>query len=651
MFEFVRKHTKIMMFLLFLLIIPSFVLFGIDGYTKFREKGEAVARVGDHDITQEEWDNAHKNQIERIRAQMPTIDVKMLDSPEAKYATLERLVRERVLSEAVDKTRLQTSDARLARELQQDQTIASLRKADGTMDMERYRQLAAGQGLTPEGFEARVRRDLSVRQVEQIIQSTGFAGASQAAVSLNAFFGKREIQYVVFAPSAYQSKVTPTDAELQGFYKDNQALFKAQETADIEYLVLDLEGIKKTIVLNEGDLKTYYEQNLARLAGAEERRASHILINAPKGGSADDKAKARAKAVALRETLGKTPDAFADLAKKNSQDPGSAERGGDLDFFSRGSMVKPFEDAAFALKKGDISDVVESDFGFHIIRVTDIKEAKTKSFEESRASLEADLKTQQAKTKYAELADQFTNGVYEQSDSLKPTADKLKLPLQTAKGLTRKGPAGLPPGAPALGPLANAKLLAALFGSDALEKKRNTEAIETATNQMVSARVVKHQPATTLPFAEVSTSVRERLVSQRALELAKKDSTEKFAAWKANLAAANFPVAVTVSRDQTATVPVQVVEAVLKADTSLLPTLITVDLGGQGAALAKINAVVARAKPDDAAALQERQQYSAGWSAAESQAYFNGLKEKFKASILVKKPSRSSLEEIATAGS
>ena len=651
MFEFVRKHTKIMMFLMFLLIIPSFILFGIDGYTKFREKGDAVARVGDQEITQQEWDNAHKSQIERIRAQMPTIDMKMLDSPEAKYATLERLVRERVLNEAVDKTRLSTSDARLARELQQDQTIASLRKADGTLDMDRYRQLAASQGLTPEGFEARVRRDLSVRQVEQGIQATGFAGASQAAVSLNAFFGKRDIQFVLFAPAAYQGLVTLSDAELQAFYKDNQTLFKAQETADVEYIVLDLEGIKKTISLNEGDLKTYYEQNLARLAGAEERRASHILINAPKTAGADEKSKARAKAVALRETLLKTPEAFAELAKKNSQDPGSAERGGDLDFFSRGSMVKPFEDAAYGLKKGDLSDVVETDFGFHIIRLTDIKEAKTKSFEESRATLETDLKTQQAKTKYAELAEQFTNGVYEQADSLKPTADKLKLTLQTANGVTRKGPPGAAPGVSAVGPLANAKLLAALFAPDALEKKRNTEATETATNQMVSARVIKHQPAATRPFAEVVTLVREKLVAQRALELAKKDSADKFTSWKANLSAASFPPAVTVSRDQMANVPVQVVEAVLKAETGQLPGLISIDLGTQGAALAKINAVVARAKPDEGVALQERQQYAAGWSAAESQAYFNGLKEKFKAVILVKKPSRTSLDEIATAGS
>ena len=651
MFEFVRKHTKIMMFLMFLLIIPSFVLFGIDGYTQFREKGEVVARVGDADVTQQEWDNAHKSQIERIRAQMPTIDVKMLDSPEAKYATLERLVRERVLNAAVDKNRLQTSDARLARELQQDQTIASLRKADGTIDMERYRQLAASQGLTPEGFEARVRRDLSVRLMEQGIQSTGIAGGAQASIALNAFFGKREIQFIQFSPAVYQNKVAPTEAELQAFYKETPALFKARETADVEYIVLDLEGIKKTITLNDSDLKTYYEQNLARLASAEERRASHILINAPKGASAEEKAKARAKAVALRETLTKTPDAFAELAKKNSQDPGSAERGGDLDYFSRGAMVKPFEDAAYALKKGEISDVVESDFGFHIIRLTDIKESKTKSFEDSKASLQADLKTQQAKAKYAELADQFTNGVYEQSDSLQPTADKLKLPVQKAAGLTRKGPAGVAPGVPPAGPLANPKLLAAVFSADSLEKKRNSEAVETATNQMVSARVVKHQPAATLPYAEVSALVRERLVAQRALELAKKDATDKFAVWTADLTAASFPAPVTVSRDQTGNTPVDVVEAVLKADTAKLPALISIDLGLQGTALARINAVVQRAKPDDATAAQERQQYAAGWSAAESQAYFNGLKEKFKAKILVKKPARTALEEMAAAGS
>ena len=347
MFDFVRKHTKIMMGLMFLLIIPSFVLFGIDGYNRMSEKGAAVARVGGQDINQGEWDAAHKAEADRLRAQMPNLDAKLLDSPEARYSTLERLVRERVMAQAADQFRLTTSDARLARDLQDDPGIASLRRPDGKLDMERYRQMAASQGMTPEGFEARVRRDLSVRQVEAGLTQTGFAATAVADVALNAFFERREVQVLNFLSADFASRVNPTDAELETFYKANQALFQAPEQASIEYVVLDLESVKKSITINEADLKSYYEQNASRLSGNEERRASHILINAPKDAPAAERQKAKARAQELLAELRKAPDSFADLAKKNSQDTGSAAKGGDLDFFARGAMVKPFEEAAF----------------------------------------------------------------------------------------------------------------------------------------------------------------------------------------------------------------------------------------------------------------------------------------------------------------
>ena len=647
MFDLVRKHTKILMFVMFLLIIPSFVLFGIDGYNRFQDKGAAVARVSGHDISQGDWDGAHKMDVDRIRASNPSVDAKLLDSAEARYVTLERLVRERVLSEAADSLKLQTGDARLAAELQQNPTIASLRLPDGKLDMERYRQLAASQGLTPEGFEARVRRDLSTRQVEVGIIGTGFAAKQQADVSLDAYFGKREIQYVRFAPADFAPKVTPTDAELEAFYKDNQTLFKASEAANIEYVVLDLDAIKKSIAINEADLKSYYDQNIARLSGNPERRASHILINAPKTAPAADREKAKARAQELLAEVKKAPDSFADVAKKNSQDPGSAPAGGDLDFFARGAMVKPFEDAAFALKKGDISEVVESDFGYHIIKLTDIKEPKQKTFEELRTGIESDLKTQQAKVKFAETAEAFTNGAYEQSDSLKPVADKLKLEIKTANNLVRQPDGTKPPG---VGVLTHPKLLTAIFSPDSVEKKRNTEAVETGPNQLAAARITQYTAARTLPFADVRTSVREKLVAQRSIELAKKEGADKLAAWKASPAAAALPAAVVVSRDQPQNVPQQVLEAALRADTAALPAMMGIDLGAQGYAVIKVNAAVARAAPAEGVAKQELAQYSQGWTGAENLAYYNLLRERFKAQIKVPKPERASLNSPSVSG-
>jgi peptidyl-prolyl cis-trans isomerase D len=639
MFDFVRKHTKWMMFLMFLLIIPAFVLVGVDGFRQVNASGDTVAKVGSTSITQGEWDFAHKNEVDRLRQSMPNLDAKMLDSASARYASLERLVREKVLSEAVQDSRVATSDARLARELQRDQTIASLRKPDGTMDIERYRQLAANQGLSPEGFEARVRRDLSLQQVENGVLATSFSPKVLAETALNAFFERREVQVARFNPADYASKINPTDADLEGFYSANTALFKAPESADIEYLLLDLESIKKTISLNEQELKSYYEQNVASLSGKEERRASHVLITAPKTATEADRTKARERAEVLLADLRKAPDSFAEVARKNSQDPGSAPNGGDLDFFGRGAMVKPFEDAAFALKKGEISAVVESDFGFHIIRLTDIKAPKQKTFEELRASMESDLKTQQAQRKFAEVAEAFTNGVYEQSDGLKPIAEKLKLELKTATNVQRKA-------TPAMtGPLANAKFLATLFSADSIEKKRNTEAVELGSNQLIAGRIVQYTPARTIALQEVRTVVRDRLIASRAAEMAKKDGVEKLAAWKSG-PVPTLPAPAVVSREQgqDKNIPGAVLDAALRADPTTLPVWIGVDLGNQGYAIARINKILPR---DNAAAAsnaaQEQKQYAQWISGAENQAYYAVLKDRFKVEMKVQRPTAASL--------
>jgi peptidyl-prolyl cis-trans isomerase D len=634
MFDFVRKHTRIIAIPLFLLIIVAFVMVGINGYKGMSAGGPTVAKVGSTNITQEEWDFAHKNEVDRLRASVPNLDAKLLDSPEARYATLERMVRDRVMAEAVKDAHLTATDARLARELQQNPTIAGLRKPDGTLDIERYRQLAASQGLTPEGFEARVRNDLSLMQVEAGLTSTAFSSAAVASVALNAFFERREVQIARFTPADFASKVSPTDSDIEAFYQANQPLFQSTEAATVEYVVLDLDAIKKSITVNEADLKSYYEQNSARLSSKEERRASHILINAPKDMPAADRQKAKEKAQALLEQARKAPNSFADLAKKNSQDTGSAPNGGDLDFFARGAMVKPFEDAVFAMKKGDVSDLVESDFGFHIIKLTDIKAPKQPSFEELRTGLESELRTQQAQRKFAEVAEAFTNGVYEQSDSLKPVAERLKLEVKSAANLQRSPAQG------ATGVLASPKLLAAIFSPDSVEKKRNTEAIETGANQLTSARVVSYSPARTLPLAEVRAKVRESLVASRSVELAHKEGADKLAAWKANPAAANMPAAIqTVSREPGQAVKGALLEAALRADPANLPNLVGVDLGAQGYAVVRVNKILPRNAPAENVAKQEINQYAQWMANAEAQAYYQSLKARFKVQMKVSAPS------------
>ena len=632
MFDFVHRNAKIMQFVLFLLIVPSFAFVGIDGYNRMLNSSEDVAKVDGRGIKQTELDVAYKNELERIRAANPSVDIKLLDTPDAKYATLERLVREQVIGAAARDAHFETSDQRLANELQSDPTIASLRQPDGKIDKERYKLLVGSQGLTPEMFEARVRSQISSRQVFKGIQGSGFTTNAVGDVALNAFLQKREVQVVAFEAASFASKVTLTDADLETYYKANQALFQSPEQANIEYVVLDIETIKKSITVSDEELKSYYEQNQARLATQEERRASHILITSPKGAPAADREKAKAKAQALLDAVNKAPATFAEVAKANSQDPGSAVKGGDLDFFARGAMVKPFEDAAYALKKGDISTLVESDFGFHIIQLTDIKSAKQRSFEETKPELVEDVKKQQAQKKFAELAETFTNAVYEQSDSLKPIADKLKLEVKTAANVTRIAAAG------ATGVLANPKFLNAIFSADAIEKKRNTEAFELASKQLVSGRISQYTAARTLPLAEVKDRVREKLLVVRSFELAKKEGIDKLTAWKAAPATAVMPVAVEIARNQPQNLPAQIVEAALKAETTKLPDFVGVELPGRAYYVAKINKVLPPVAADDATAKQGRMQVSQAWVAAEDQAYYNLLKERFKTDIKIAKP-------------
>jgi len=397
--------------------------------------------------------------------------------------------------------------------------------------------------------------------------------------------------------------------------------------------VLDLDSVRASITLGEDDLRTYYKENVARMTAKEERRASHILVNAPKDASAADREKAKARATELLAQVRKAPGTFAEVAKKSSDDKGSAPAGGDLNFFARGAMVKPFEEAAFALKKGEISDLVETEFGYHIIQLTDIKTPRQPTFEELRPTMEAELKQQQAQRKFAEVAEAFTNGVYEQADSLQPVADKLKLKIQTAKGVTRTPAAG------AKGPLANAKFLEALFATDSLQNKRNTEAVEVGPSQMAAGRVTTYTPALTLPYDEVKARVRTLYVAEKSAELARKEGEAKLNAWKAAPSSATGLAAATeVSREQTQNLPRALIDAALRAPSEALPGWTGVDLGAAGYAVVKVNRVVPRQAPDAQRAHQERQQYVQWLATAEGLAYYELLKQRFKVQIKAPRP-------------
>ncbi|QTD44326.1 SurA N-terminal domain-containing protein [Ottowia testudinis] len=635
MFEFIRRHTKLIMVVLFLLVIPSFVMFGIEGYSRFNHGATEVASVNGKPISQMEWDNAHRMEVDRLRAANPSLDVALLDAPALKRATLERLVQERVLAAAAADDHLMVTDARLAAELERDPTIAGLRRADGSLDMERYRQLLSTQGLTPEGFEANVRRDLATRQVLAGVLGSGFTSQAQVDVAMNALLERREVRIVPFAPAAYAAKISPTDADLQAYYQSHLPQYQAPESVKVEYIVLDLDSIKKSVNVSEQDLRTYYQQNASSFGTPEQRRASHILIAAPKDAPAAERDKAKSAAEALLAQLRQAPGTFAEVARKSSQDDTSAPSGGDLGTFERNKGLDPaIAQAAFGLAKvGDISDVVPSDFGYHIVQLTEIKAAAIPAFEQMRAQLEDKMRTQLAQTRFSEMAEEFRNGVYEQSDSLKPVADKLQLTIQTADNLHRVPAPG------ASGALANAKFLNALFAPDSVDKKRNTEAVDLGGNQLASGRILSHSPAHARPFAEVQTEVRRALVSQRAAELARQDGQARLKAWSEQpQSATGLPAATVLSREAPQGQPVPLVEAVLRADPAKLPAFVGIDLGAEGYAVARVDKVLPRPEQTSEQQAESRARYDQLWGAAEGRSYYDLLKARYKARILPPAP-------------
>lgn len=625
MFDYIRQHTRIALLVVVLLIIPSFVFFGIEGYSGFTQARQPVATVDGREISRMEWEAAHRQEVDRLRQQMPGLDVRIFDTPQMRMATLNRLVQDRVLLAASQAMHLVPSNQTLQRELLSLPVIESLRRADGSIDVQQYRELLAAQGLTPETFEADLRRRLALQQVVAGVASTSFTAQAVSSAAMGTFLQRREIQVARYETASFKPQVQVTDAEIEAHYRGNQERYLSPETVAIQYLELDLDTMAARVTLPEAEVRSYYDQNAGLYTTPEQRRTRHILITAERGAPASEREQARTQLAQLLAQLRDDPSRFEELARAHSQDPGSAQQGGDLDYISRGAMVAPFEQAAFALKPGEISEIVETEFGYHLIQVVDVRGGERRPYEAVREEIAAGLRQQLAQREFAQAAETFTNTVYEQSDSLEPAAQALKLEIRTAQDVTRQ-PAG-----DAQGALANPRFLAALFAQDVLRDKRNTEAVEVGPNRLAAARITAYSPARTRPLEEVREAIREELVTRKAADLARQAGERDLAAWRQDAAQAQLPEKIVVSRDDPAGVPSQVLRAVLQADAAQLPAWVGVDLEGEGYAVVRVNAVTA---PEEIPP-QARTEYSTAWANAQSLAYIETLKRRYKAKVTV----------------
>ena len=618
MFDAVRNNKRIVQVFLALITLP-FAFFGVDSYMRNSGAGNDVAAIGDVKITQQQFQQTLREQQERLRTQLGAqFDPKMLDNPEARKAILDDLINQRLLLVEANKSRMYASDDAVR------QMVGSVEafKVDGKFSSERYEMALRAQGMTPQGFEAQLRQDLTLQQLAGALGQSGLVARTVSDRLLALQTEKREIVEYRLNLDSYLDKVKLADDAGKKFYDENSKQFQTPELAKAEYVVLSMETIGAQLAVSDAEIKAAYDSRKDRFQQPEERRASHILIASEKQG----KDKAKAKAEELLAEIRKTPAAFADLAKKNSDDPGSASKGGDLGFFGRGMMVKPFEDSAFALKEGEISGVVESDFGFHIIKLTGIHAAKEKPLAEVRGEIEAELKKTAAARKFAEAAEAFSNTVYEQSDSLAPAAEKFKLTVKQTDWLGRQA-------APANGVMGNEKVLAALFSGDSIKNKRNTEAVEVAPNTLVAARIVDYKPAALQPFDGVKAGIEAMLKRKEAQVLAAKEGAEKLEALKKGEDKLTWGAVKTVSRiDFKAISPLEA-QAVFRLETGKLPAYTGVELPGTGYALVKLNNVVAGDKMDDATRKGMLQQLNTMLAKEELQFYLAALRSRYKVEI------------------
>lgn len=595
MFDFVQEKKRVVQVVLFLIII-TFGFFGVDSYRK-SGGGDALATVNGERISQQEFANALRQQQERVREQAgANFDPALFDKPEIKNMILDSLVNQRLLSSQARSVGLALSEEQL---IQVIMGIEAFQK-DGKFDKQRYEAALSSQNMSQKMFESRVREELSTRTLMDAYTKHGYSSQAVADSLIRLNEQQRIVSVAQISPDSYLKQIKIDEGAIKEYYEKNQQEFKTPERARVEYLIFSAAALQSQVSVDDAEIKKYYEEHQSDFGTPELRKASHILISVDAKASDAEKQAAQAKAELILKQVKAEPTQFAQLAQKHSQDPGSASNGGDLGMFGRGMMVKPFDDAVFKLLVGEVSGLVQSDFGIHIIKLLAIKGGKAQGLNEVKNDIAQKIKTQKANDKYAELAEKFSNTVYEQSDTLKAAAELVKMPVQTVSWMS-KGQLGVSPWTD--------KALQAVFSDEVVKNKRNTSAIEIAPNTLLSARILEHKPESIASLAEVTTLIRQKLLRLQAQELAIKEGQSILSQLEKNTNVnVEWKPAQSVTRSQHPALDNEFTRQIFKAMANKLPAYVGMESAQGGYMLARIDSVKELSSIDDAKRTRYMQQ-------------------------------------------
>ena len=594
MYDFLHKRQRLVQIILALITLP-FAFFGLDYYFRSASgPGTEVASVAGDKISLAEFQDSLRSQQDRLRQAMgANFDPSIFDNPEMRYSVLDQMIGQRLLRREARRDRLTVTDDQLRAFIAEIPAF----QENGKFSQSRYEQLLEMQNprRTPVEFAEEVRRDLVLAPLQEPIVAGSIVAKSNVERYLNLLDQQREVAVAAIDIDPYLKDVKIDDAAVKQYYDGNQAAFQVPEQVKLDYVMLSPDALGAQIAIDPADVRKAYDANLKQYGKPEERQASHILIAVKPDAKPEEKAEAKKKAEEIAAEAKKNPAQFAELARKYSQDPGSAAQGGDLGFFSHdGSMVKPFEDAVFSMKPGEIAGPIETNFGYHIIKLTAVQPAKMRSFDEVKAQIEQDLKRQKASTKLADAADQMQNLVYEQADSLEPVAKALNLKIQSTPLMSRAQVQALAQN--------NQKLVQEIFSPESLQAKRNTEAIEIAPNTLMAAHVTEYKPASPKPFDEVKAEIRRQLEQKAASEKALAAGQAKLALLRDGKdAGVTFGKPITLTRNQPQPgVPAAALGPIFQVDATKLPAYTGSVNDRGGYSLYRVQRVITPPPPDAA---------------------------------------------------
>src|SRR5690348_8311058 len=502
--------------IIFGLMVFVFSFFGIEGY--FQARNETwVAKVDGHEISQQDFTNALNNARQQQLAQPGnTVDAAELDKPAFKQKVLDQLINQRLLLNLNDKLGVAVPDSQIRAQIAQVPQF----QVDGRFNADAYLATLAASNKTPQQYQDEVRADLEPSQLAAPVANTAFATNAEVDAYLKLRMQTRDFHYVELAePTPPNTQVS--DADIAAWYKSHTGDFMTPEQVSVHYVELDAANMKVDAATDEASLKERYEKEKSRFTLPEQREAAHILIKVPPNATPAQQKAALAQAGKI-DKLAKAPGAdFGKLAAQYSDDLGSKNQGGELGWLQKGDTDSAFENALFAMQKGQISDPVLSPEGYHIIDLEDVRSGQVKPFAEVRDQLAAEAAKEARESQYSEVAGKLTDLVYQDPGSLEPAAKALGLTVRTTPPFTREGASS--------GIAANKNVVKAAFSDQVLTQGNTSDPIDLGPNHIVVIHVADHQPAKPKPLAEVSDVIRKDILQARADAAAKHQAEALFA--------------------------------------------------------------------------------------------------------------------------